>query len=138
MLARKYSNYALEEEQRQEWIQQQEQEQRNQRRRQSLSEKLESRNQKNNLTVYVAQGIVLLFAVACFAMFGIHQEEVYFTTTNQVSSIHKKLTNLTNTNKELEIQVDNLTRAGRISDIASKEFSMVVARSNVYVNSKKY
>lgn len=138
MLARKYSNYALEEEQRQELLQQQEQEQRDLRRRQSLSEKLASRNQKNSLTVYVAQGVVLLVVTACFAMFGIHQEEVYFTTANQVSSVHKNFTNLTNTNKELEIQVDNLTRAGRISDIASKEFAMVVARSNVYVNSKKY
>jgi cell division protein FtsL len=137
MLARKYSNYALEEAQRQEWLEQQKQEQRDLERRQSLSEKLKIRNQKNSLTVYVAQGVVLFMLVSCFAMFGIHQEEIYFTTTNQVSSVHKNLTNLVNTNKELEIQVENLKRAERISEIARKELSMVVARSNVYVDSKK-
>lgn len=137
MLARKYSNYALEEAQRQEWLEREKQEQRDLKRRQSLSEKIAIRNQKNNLTVYVAQGVVLFMLVSCFAMFGIHQEEVYFTTTNQVSSIHKNLTNLTNTNKELEIQVENLKRAERISEIAHKELAMVVARSNVYVDSKK-
>lgn len=137
MLARKYSNYALEEAQRQEWLEQQKQEQRDLERRQSLSEKLKIRNQKNSLTVYVAQGVVLFMLVSCFAMFGIHQEEIYFTTTNEVSSVHKNLTNLVNTNKELEIQVENLKRAERISEIARKELSMVVARSNVYVDSKK-
>lgn len=118
MLARKYDNYA--------WQQQQVEQEQQPRRA--------SRHQGDN---HVALGRAILTAVIVLAtyMFVVWRSEAVVLSGQQLLQLERQEQQLIAKNNELKIEVEQLKGPERIIGLAQQRLGMNVARSNIYVKS---
>ena len=117
MLARKYDNYAWEEQQYEELQQPRQQE------RINTDPYRRLRNR------------FMIFAVAILATYllSVVRSEAMVHYGSQLVSLRKQETQLINKNNELKIEVEQLKGPERIIGLAEQHLGMSVARSNIYV-----
>lgn len=121
MLARKYDNYAWEEQQSEVEIQQ------TVRRRQ-----IHKSNQRKVLRRRLG---TLLFIVLATYLVSVIRAEVYVAHGNELLRLQKQEALLLNKNDDLKIEVDQLKSPDRIIGLAEQNLGMSVARSNIYLKS---
>ena len=117
MLARKYDNYAWEEQQHEE-VQQPRQQ------------------KKVNTDPYrQLRNRFMIFAVAILATYllSVVRSEAMVHYGSELVSLRKLETQLINKNNELKIEVEQLKGPERIIGLAEQHLGMSVARSNIYV-----
>ncbi|MGM9528643.1 MAG: hypothetical protein ACI3XH_01395 [Phascolarctobacterium sp.] len=125
MLARKYDNYAWEEQEYQEYQQYQEAPQPRQ-------------QEKVNTDPYRGlRNRFMFFAVVVLATYllSVVRSEAMVTYGSELVSMRKLETQLINKNNELKIEVEQLKGPERIIGLAEQHLGMSVARSNIYVKS---
>ena len=117
MLARKYDNYAWEEQQYEELQQPRQQE------RINTDPYRRLRNR------------FMIFAVAVLATYllSVVRSEAMVTHGSHLVSLRKQESMLINKNNELKIEVEQLKGPERIIGLAEQHLGMSVARSNIYV-----
>lgn len=123
MLARKYDNYAWEEQEYQEYQQYQEAPQPRQ-------------QEKVNTDPYRGlRNRFMFFAVVVLATYllSVVRSEAMVTYGSELVSLRKQETMLINKNNELKIEVEQLKGPERIIGLAEQHLGMSVARSNIYV-----
>lgn len=123
MLARKYDNYAWEEQEYQEYQQYQEAPQPRQ-------------QEKVNTDPYRGlRNRFMFFAVVVLATYllSVVRSEAMVTYGSELVSMRKLETQLINKNNELKIEVEQLKGPERIIGLAEQHLGMSVARSNIYV-----
>lgn len=118
MLARKYDNYA--------WQQQQSEE--------LPRERRAPRHQGNN---HVALGRAILTAVILLTayMVVVWRSEAVIEGSRQLLTLEQQEQQLIARNNELKIEVEQLKGPERIIGLAEQQLGMSVARSNIYVKS---
>ncbi len=118
MLARKYDNYAWEEEQ-----ELQEIEQPVRRRTYKVDPR---RRLRNELCCFAAVVLAVYFV-------NVVRSENMVQIGNQLVSLQRQETELINQNNELKIEVEQLKGPERIIGLAEQRLGMSVARSNIYL-----
>ena len=123
MLARKYDNYAWEEQEYQEYQQYQE------------APQLRQQEKVNTDPYRGLRNRFMFFAVVVLATYllSVVRSEAMVTYGSELVSMHKLETQLINKNNELKIEVEQLKGPERIIGLAEQHLGMSVARSNIYV-----
>ena len=123
MLARKYDNYAWEEQEYQEYREVQQPQQPQQQTRIEADPYRRLRNR------------IMYFAVLVLATYllSVVRSEAMVTYGSQLVSMRKLETQLINKNNELKIEVEQLKGPERIIGLAEQHLGMSVARNNIYV-----
>lgn len=117
MLARKYDNYAWEEQQYEEQVQPQQLKKIN-------SAPFKGLRQFAMLTICIFLATYFVVVLRSFAMTNLAQELI---------TMRQEETMLINKNSELKIEVEQLKGPERIIGLAEQNLGMQVARSNIYV-----
>lgn len=123
MLARKYDNYAWEEQEYQEYQQYQE------------APQLRQQEKVNTDPYRGLRNRFMFFAVVVLATYllSVVRSEAMVTYGSELVSLRKQETMLINKNNELKIEVEQLKGPERIIGLAEQHLGMSVARSNIYV-----
>ena len=123
MLARKYDNYAWEEQEYQEYQQYQE------------APQLRQQEKVNTDPYRGLRNRFMFFAVVVLATYllSVVRSEAMVTYGSELVSMRKLETQLINKNNELKIEVEQLKGPERIIGLAEQHLGMSVARSNIYV-----
>ena len=122
MLARKYDNYAWEEQE-----QYQEQYQELEQPKQQPKINIDPNRRLRNRFMYFA---VLVLATY---LLSVVRSEAMVTYGSQLVSMRRLETQLINKNNELKIEVEQLKGPERIIGLAEQHLGMSVARNNIYV-----
>lgn len=117
MLARKYDNYAWEEQQYEEQVQPQ-------RLKKINSDPFKGLRQFAMLTICIFLATYFVVVLRSFTMTNLGQELI---------TMRQEETMLINKNNELKIEVEQLKGPERIIGLAEQNLGMQVARSNIYV-----
>ena len=123
MLARKYDNYAWEEQEYQEYQQYQE------------APQLRQQEKVNTDPYRGLRNRFMFFAVVVLATYllSVVRSEAMVTYGSELVSMRKLETQLINKNNELKIEVEQLKGPERIIGLAEQHLGMSVARNNIYV-----
>ena len=123
MLARKYDNYAWEEQEYQEYQQYKE------------APQLRQQEKVNTDPYRGLRNRFMFFAVVVLATYllSVVRSEAMVTYGSELVSLRKQETMLINKNNELKIEVEQLKGPERIIGLAEQHLGMSVARSNIYV-----
>lgn len=123
MLARKYDNYAWEEQEYQEYQQYKE------------APQLRQQEKVNTDPYRGLRNRFMFFAVVVLATYllSVVRSEAMVTYGSELVSMRKLETQLINKNNELKIEVEQLKGPERIIGLAEQHLGMSVARSNIYV-----
>lgn len=120
MLAKKYDNYAWEEEQ-------------YQYAKPSLAVKRAQREQENSSRRFLNRVCMVAAVLLGAYLFSVIRSGVMIDVSNELVSLKQQEVQLINRNNELKIEVEQLKGPDRIIGYAEKQLGMNVARSNIYV-----
>lgn len=121
MLARKYDNYAWEED------------------FNETPKIIRKRSSENSYKFLRQKVMVLIACLLTFYLVSVVRSEAYVAGSNNLVALKQQESALISQNAELKIEVEKLKSPGQITGIAQKMLGMQVARSNIYVqaDSKK-
>ncbi|HIU63556.1 MAG TPA: cell division protein FtsL [Candidatus Avacidaminococcus intestinavium] len=115
MLARKYDNYAWEEQ------------------RSYVSEDIRQKKKENARRLLRQRIMLLAVCLLAFYLVSVMRSEAYISNSNTLVILKQQESDLITTNAELKIEVEKLKSSTRIAAIAQNNLGMQVARSNIYV-----
>lgn len=117
MLARKYEEYAWEE----------------QRYEEAVQPAPRPQIKKDPYRCLRARFLTVSFVLICTYMFSVVRSEAMVEHANQLVSLRKTESALIKKNNELKIEVEQLKGPERIIGMAERRLGMSVARNNIYV-----
>ena len=119
MLARKYDNYAWQEQPAEQY---------------EVQQPVRRRRRKPDKMKLIRSGLFKIMAVVMVAYFAmVLRSEAMVQCSNELVSLQKQEAQLINQNNELRIEVEQLKGPERIIGLAEQRLGMSVARSNIYV-----
>lgn len=119
MLARKYDNYAWQEQPAEQH---------------EAPQPVRRRRRKPDKMKLIRSGLFKIMAVVMVAYFAmVLRSEAMVQCSNELVSLQKQEAQLINQNNELRIEVEQLKAPERIIGLAEQRLGMSVARSNIYV-----
>lgn len=119
MLARKYDNYAWQEQPAEQY---------------EAPQLVRRRRRKPDKMKLIRSGLFKILAVVMVAYFAmVLRSEAMVQCSNELVSLQKQEAQLINQNNELRIEVEQLKGPERIIGLAEQRLGMSVARSNIYV-----
>ena len=121
MLARKYDNYAWEDES------------------QEMHKVLRNRPSEQSYKFLRHKVMILVACLLAFYLVSVIRSEAYVSSSNNLVLLKQQESSLISHNAELKIEVETLKSPARITGIAQANIGMQVARNNIYVqaDSKK-
>ena len=119
MLARKYDNYAWQEQPAEQY---------------EAPQPVRRRRRKLDKMKLIRNGLFKIMAVVMVAYFAmVLRSEAMVQCSNELVSLQQEEAQLINQNNELRIEVEQLKGPERIIGLAEQRLGMSVARSNIYV-----
>ena len=119
MLARKYDNYAWQEQPAEQY---------------EAPQPVRRRRRKPDKMKLIRNGLFKIMAVVIVAYFAmVLRSEAMVQCSNELVSLQQEEAQLINENNELRIEVEQLKGPERIIGLAEQRLGMSVARSNIYV-----
>lgn len=119
MLAKKYDNYAWQEQPAEQY---------------EAPQPVRRRRRKPDKMKLIRSGLFKILAVVMVAYFAmVLRSEAMVQCSNELVSLQKEEAQLINQNNELRIEVEQLKGPERIIGLAEQRLGMSVARSNIYV-----
>ncbi|NCD08922.1 MAG: hypothetical protein EOL98_05750 [Negativicutes bacterium] len=121
MLARKYDDYAWEEQTRE------------------THKELRNRPSEKSYKFLRHKVMILMACFLAFYLVSVVRSEAYVSSSNSLVMLKQQESELISHNAELKIEVETLKSPARITGLAQANLGMQVARSNIYVqaDSKK-
>lgn len=120
MIARKYDNYA--------WEEQYQYEQQPQ-----IATEIKRAPAVNSNRAFMNKVYLIAFIIVATYLFSVVRSWTIVSAGNELVSLKQQEIQLINKNNELKIEVEELKGPERIRGIAEKQLGMSVARSNIYV-----
>lgn len=120
MLARKYDDYAWEEQYRYEQPQQ-------------IETRIKKELHVSSDRAFMNKVYIIAAVIVATYLFSVVRSWTVVSAGSELVSLKQQETQLINKNNELKIEVEQLKGPERIRSIAEKQLGMSVARSNIYV-----